>query len=154
MRIVEDDLRSPAVAELLREHVDGMLTLSPAHSVHTMDLEALRSADVSFWTAWDGEKLLGCGALKEMNPDHAEIKSMRTAKSHLGKGVATAILQHMIVEARNRGYLRLSLETGSAAAFVPAHALYQKFGFDFCEPFGDYQEDPHSKFMTLALRAE
>lgn len=151
MRIIEDNLQSPDVLELVREHLQEAASLSPPDSVHALDVQALRSPGVSFWTAWNGAELLGCGALQEMCADHAEIKSMRTAAAHLGQGVGSALLTHLINEARKRGYTRLSLETGSAAEFTPAHSLYRKFGFRFCDPFGGYQEDPHSRFMTRTI---
>src|SRR5580765_720196 len=124
---------------------------SPPESVHALDLEALRSNDITFWTAWDGEGLLGCGALKELDPDHGEIKSMRTVAAHLRKGVARALLDHILGEAKRRGYSRVSLETGSAAAFAPAQKLYAGFGFTYCGPFADYVEDPYSVFMTRQI---
>ena len=111
----------------------------------------LRAASVTVWTAWNGEKLMGCGALQELDRTHGEIKSMHTAQEYLGKGVASRILRHIIDVARHRGYERLSLETGSAAEFAAAHALYQKHGFDFCEPFGGYRLDPYSCFMTRTI---
>jgi len=151
MRIIEDNLQSPDVLKLVREHLQEVASLSPPDSVHALDVQALRSPGVSFWTAWNGAELLGCGALQEMCADHAEIKSMRTAAAHLGQGVGSALLTHLISEARKRGYTRLSLETGSAAEFTPAHSLYRKFGFRFCDPFGAYQEDPHSRFMTRTI---
>ena len=151
MRITEGDLSNPNVIALLSEHLQGMADHSPPESIHALDLEGLRAPDISFWSAWDGPELLGCGALKELDPHHGEIKSMRTAHVHLGKGVGTAIVQHIIAEAMRRGYTRLSLETGSGAAFEPAHTLYQKFGFTFCGPFSDYRDDPFSRFMTLAI---
>lgn len=95
--------------------------------------------------------LLGCGALKELDPYHGEIKSMRTAKEHLRKGVAKKLLQHIVEEAKKRGYQRLSLETGSMDAFEPARKLYASFGFEYCKPFSDYKEDPNSVFMTKEL---
>jgi putative acetyltransferase len=151
MRIIEDDLSGVEVAALLGEHLAGMTEHSPPESIHALDLTALRGPDITFWTAWSGAVLLGCGALKELNPEHGEIKSMRTAKAHLGKGVASAILRHLLKEAVNRGYVRLSLETGSGPAFEPAHCLYRKFGFRYCEPFGSYKDDPFSRCMTLEL---
>lgn len=151
MKITEDDLSGTEIAALLGEHLAGMARHSPEESIHALDLPALRAPDISFWTAWDDTELLGCGALKELDSAHGEIKSMRTAKAHLGRGVATAILTHLIDEARRRSYTRLSLETGSGAAFDPALTLYEKFGFVYCEPFGDYEEDPFSRFMTLEL---
>jgi putative acetyltransferase len=124
---------------------------SPPESIHALDLEALRQPEITFWTIWEGGELLGCGALKELDSRHAEIKSMRTASPHLRKGVAKNLLQHILEEARRRGYIRLSLETGSMAAFEPARQLYAKFGFAYCEPFADYVEDPYSVFMTKEL---
>ena len=128
-----------------------MRAWSPPGSVHALDLDALRGPGMSFWTVWEGEELLGCGALKEHSPEHAEIKSMRSAAAHRGKGVGVAMLAHIIEESRRRGYARLSLETGSSAPFAPSRSLYARFGFSECPPFADYVEDPHSVFMTLAL---
>jgi putative acetyltransferase len=128
-----------------------MHQLSPPESVHALDLEHLRRPDITFWCAWEGAHLLGCGALKELSPSHGEVKSMRTTRAHLRKGVARAILDRIIEEARRRRYERLSLETGSMAAFQPAQELYARFGFTCCGPFADYVEDPNSVFMTRAL---
>jgi putative acetyltransferase len=152
VNIKTDDLESPAVHALLREHLRNMALHSPPESVHALDLEALRRPEVTFWTAWEDGELLGCGALKELDSHHAEIKSMRTSSSHLRKGVARALLLHILAEARSRRYTRLSLETGSAAAFDPARRLYAASGFTECEPFADYVEDPCSVFMTRALQ--
>ena len=151
MQIIEDKLTSEPVKALLREHLDGMARHSPPGCVHALDLPALRADDITFWTAWDKMALLGCGALKELDSRHGEVKSMRTAKSHLRRGVAGALLRHIIDQARMRNYSRLSLETGSGEAFVPAAVLYAKFGFEYCGPFGDYRADPFSRFMTLEL---
>lgn len=152
MRIRLDDLSGPEIRALLDEHVQSMHSLSPPGSVHVLDLAALRTPDISFWTAWSGDQLLGCGALKALSPSHGEIKSMRTAAAHRGKGVARAMLAHIVVEALARNYERLSLETGSMAAFAPAHRLYESHGFAYCAPFGDYTADPNSVFMTRQLR--
>ncbi len=154
MNIRVDDLSGAEVQALLAAHLRGMHDHSPPESVHALDLDGLRAPDITFWSAWSDETLLGCGALKELNPEHGEIKSMRTAEPHLGKGVASAFVEHILSVARERGYTRLSLETGSGAAFEPAHALYLKHGFEFCGPFGDYTNDPFSRFMTrrVALR--
>src|SRR5205814_8377599 len=111
----------------------------------------LRRPEITFWTVWESGELLGCGALKELDATHGEIKSMRTAAAHLRKGVARSMLAHILAEARRRGYRRLSLETGSAEAFLPARRLYETFGFDYCGPFDSYVEDPFSVFMTLEL---
>jgi len=143
--IREDDLGGPEIAELLRAH------LASAESVHALDLEALRAPEITFWTLWDGSDLLGCGALKELDPLHGEIKSMHTAEACRRRGVGARILTHIIDEARRRRYRRLSLETGSPEAFAPARALYARFGFVICGPFANYREDPYSVFMTRDL---
>ena len=144
-------LDRPEVEALLREHLLDMHRNTPPESIHALDLEALRAPAISFWSMWDGGELMGCGALKELDPQHGEIKSMRTAATHLRQGVARRMLDHIVAEARRRRYLRLSLETGSMAAFAPAHKLYAEFGFRPCGPFADYIEDPHSVYMALEL---
>jgi len=149
--IREDDLSAPEVAALVREHLAFVAPHSPPESIHAFDVDALRAPGVTCWSVWQGSELVGCGALKELGPGHGELKSMRTASSHLRKGVATAVLEHMMSVARNRGYRRLSLETGSAEAFAPAHAFYSRFGFERCGPFADYTDDPYSVFMTREL---
>ena len=151
MRIELDDLSHHEVHALLREHLDHMHELSPPESVHALDLDKLRGPDITFWTAWDGSVLLGCGALKELAPTHGEVKSMRTPAALRGRGAARAILAHIIAEARSRGYGRLSLETGPHPAFEPARTLYSRFGFTECGPFADYPPDPYSAFMSLEL---
>ena len=151
MQIREDDLRGAEIANLLREHLESMHVHSPAESVHALDLEGLRLPDITFWTAWQGDELLGCGALKELDPQHGEIKSMRTATAHLGKGIGSKILEHVMEEAKRRSYSRLSLETGAMDAFAAARALYARFGFEYRGPFGEYPKDPNSVFMTLRI---
>lgn len=151
MRITEGDLASERVADLLRQHLEGMARHSPPDCINALDIAGLGGRDITFWTIWDDQHLLGCGALKELDPRHGEIKSMRTASAHLRRGVATAMLQHLIDESRARRYTRLSLETGSGPAFQPADVLYKKFGFQYCGPFSDYRDDPFSRFMTMEL---
>lgn len=151
MDIKVDDLTGSKVAELIREHLQGMTLHSPPESIHALNLDALQKPEITFWSAWVGEELVGCGALKELNESHGEIKSMRTSSSYLRKGVAKRLLQHIIEEAKRRGYRRLSLETGSMDAFEPAKKLYASFGFQYCKPFSDYTEDPNSVFMTKEL---
>ena len=151
MKLEVDDLSRPAVHALLNEHLRSMYELSPPESVHALDLERLRAPEITFWTAWDGQVLVGCGALKELDRKHAEVKSMRTSNAHRRKGVARTILSHIIQVARSRSYERLSLETGSMEAFKPAQKLYESFGFTYCGPFGEYSEDPNSVFMTMRL---
>jgi putative acetyltransferase len=146
-----DDLSRREVVALVREHLASVALHSPPESVHALDLEGLRAPDVRFWSVWQDSELLGCGALKELDATHGELKSMRTASPHLRRGVATALLEHMVNVARERAYLRLSLETGSMDAFAPARDLYARFGFQPCGPFADYVEDPNSVFMTLDL---
>ena len=151
MRIEVDDLTRPQIRALLEEHLANMHELSPPESVHALDLSKLRSPDITFWSVWDGETLIGCGALKAMGPGEGEIKSMRTPNALRRRGAGRAVLQHIIAEARSGGYRRLSLETGSQEGFVPARKLYESFGFAYCAPFGDYEPDPNSMFMTLEL---
>lgn len=152
MRIQLDDLRGADIAALLQAHLDEMFLHSPPESVHALDLEALRHPEITFWAVRDDDgRLMGCGALKQLDAAHGEIKSMRTAAVHLRKGVAATLLRHILGTARERGYRRLSLETGAPEAFAPARELYARFGFVECGPFADYAEDPYSVFMTLAL---
>ncbi|PWK85309.1 GNAT family N-acetyltransferase [Fulvimonas soli] len=151
MLIRPDDPTHPAVHALLREHLQNMVLHSPPESIHALDVDGLRRPEISFWTAWEDGDLLGCGALKRLDSRHAELKSMRTAAAHLRKGVARAMLAHLLGEAKARGYRRVSLETGAAAAFAPAHRLYESFGFACCGPFADYVEDPYSVFMSREL---
>ncbi|QKE75264.1 GNAT family N-acetyltransferase [Arthrobacter citreus] len=151
MEIKVDDLKGPEIAGLINEHLQGMTQHSPAESIHALNLEGLKKPEITFWSVWDQDKLVGCGALKELDSLHGEVKSMRTSSAHLRKGVARRMLQHIITEAKNRGYKRLSLETGSMEAFNPAKKLYELTGFKYCRAFADYKEDPNSVFMTLEL---
>lgn len=149
--IREDNLTGKKIADLLREHLENMHEITPPESIHALDLSALRSPDITFWSAWEGDDLLGCGALRELDPQSGEIKSMRTAEAHRRKGVASRILEHIIQEAQHRGYESLYLETGAFPAFAPARALYARYGFVYRGPFGDYIDDPNSVFMAKKL---
>ena len=149
--IRQDDPHRPEVTDLLTTHLETMALHSPPESVHALDLSGLQAPDVTFWAAWNDSALLGCGALKELDGRHGEIKSMHTAEAFRGKGVGARILEHMLAEAGRRSYDRLSLETGSMEAFAPARALYARYGFAYCDPFADYRKDPYSVFMTLEL---
>jgi putative acetyltransferase len=151
MDIRLDDLQGPEIVQLIREHLQSMADQSPPESVHALGLEALRQPDITFWTAWSNSELMGCGALKELDARHGEIKSMRTAAPHRRKGVAARLLRHLVAEAKQRSYRRLSLETGSQESFAAARNLYASFGFQYCAPFADYVEDPNSVFMTKEL---
>lgn len=149
--IRRDDLSGPEIAALLRRHLGHAARHSPPESIHALDLDRLRAPEITFWTVWSAQTLVGCGALKELSREHGEIKSMHTAVEHRGKGVAASLLDHILEEAKARSYRRVSLETGSMAAFAPARALYARFGFRTCPPFAQYREDPNSVFMTLEL---
>ena len=149
MHILPDDLTRPEIAALLSEHLQCMAEVSPPESRHVLNLDGLRKPEISFWCVWQDRELLGCGALKELDQEHGEIKSMRTARTHLRKGIAAAMLQHIISEAKRRSYHRLSLETGAQPYFEPARRLYRKSGFKDCGPFGGYKTDPNSVFMTM-----
>jgi putative acetyltransferase len=151
VKIIVDDLSGPEIAAFLQEHVDQMRAITPLESKHALDLDGLRQPDITFWTVWDGDTLVGCGAIKTLDPDHAELKSMRTATARKRSGIASLLLEHIIAEATRRGFARLSLETGSAEFFQPARSLYEKFGFDYCDPFANYVHDPHSTYMTRPL---
>lgn len=151
IRLEVDDLTRPAVHALLDEHLQNMRRLSPPESVHALDIDKLRLPDITFWTAWRGGDLLGCGALKEIDRTQGEVKSMRTPQASRRQGAAKAVLAHVVAVARARGYERLWLETGAMAAFVPARMLYESFGFTDCGPFAGYSDDPNSHFMTLRL---
>jgi putative acetyltransferase len=146
-----DDLRGPEVAALLQEHLDGVASVTPEKSRHALNLDELRQPGITFWTAWIGAEIAGCAALRELDASHAELKSMRTTSRFLRQGVGSALLEHIIAEARRRGYRRLSLETAVFEYFVPAHRLYHKFGFRPCGPFEGYAEDPNSHFTTMIL---
>ena len=151
MKIRVDDLKGAEIIALLNEHLRVMKAVSPPESVHALDLDGLRRPEITFWTVWDGAHLAGCGALKELTAQHAEIKSMRTADAYRRKGVASMLLRHILAESERRGYRRLSLETGSMDYFGPARSLYRAFGFACCDPFGNYIEDPNSVFMTREI---
>ncbi|MCG8638290.1 MAG: GNAT family N-acetyltransferase [Desulfobacterales bacterium] len=149
--ILIDDLSNPKVIEFLNDHLRHMVEITPPGCVHALDVEALKKPEITFWTVWERSVLVCCGALKELNATHAELKSMRTAPSHLGKGIASRLLEHILTEAKKKGYQRISLETGSYDAFTPARNLYEKFGFKYGKPFSDYNENPNSVFMTKDL---
>ena len=153
-----DDLSDPRIAVFLEEHLQDMRATSPPESVHALDLSKLRDPSVHFWSAWlpsesgaFGGTLVGTGAIKRLDANHAELKSMRTSAASRGKGVGKHILRHIVEEARGLGFQRLSLETGTQPFFAPAHQLYLAHGFEPCGPFGSYSLDPHSRFLTMAI---
>lgn len=153
LAIKQDDLSGTEIQALLEEHLRNMHSISPPESVHALDLAGLRKPEITFWTVWSESRLLGCGALREIDHRHGEVKSMCTTALRRREGVGKAMLRHIVEEAAARGYLRLSLETGSQDAFEPARKLYESFGFAYCAPFDTYREDPNSVFMTRLLAA-
>jgi putative acetyltransferase len=152
MRIIDGDFSDARVLDLLRIHLANSRANTAPGSAHALDLSGLQAPGISFWTIWDDDALLGCGALKRLAADDGEVKSMHTAQAVRRKGVGSAMLRHIIGSARARGMSRLSLETGSWDYFQPARALYARHGFVECGPFADYVLDPNSIFMTLDLR--
>ena len=152
MRIIQGDLNDQRVVDLVHIHLTSARAETAPGSAHALDLTGLQSPDISFWTIWDDETLLGVGALKELSPDHGEIKSMHTAESMRRRGAGRAMLNHIIATARASGISRLSLKTGSWKYFRPARALYRSHGFAECPPFADYVRDPNSVFMSLDLQ--
>jgi putative acetyltransferase len=148
VQIRQDNLTGKKIAAFLQEHIEEMHNITPPESVHALDLEELRSPNITFWSVWEGDELLGCGALKQLDPKTGEIKSMRTAYAYRRKGIASKILESIITEAITRNYNCLKLETGSFAEFAAARALYLRYGFEYCPPFAEYINDPNSVFMA------
>ncbi len=151
LKIIEDGLDNQQVLAMLRFHFDTNMAVTPPGSAHVFDVSRLKQSDVFFWTAWNDETLMGTGALKLMDANHGEIKSMHTLQTARRSGVGAAMLRHIMEQAKAKGLKRLSLETGSFEFFAPARALYARHGFDECPPFGDYNRDPHSTFMTREI---
>ena len=154
MRIIRGDFIDPRVIALLRIHVTTARSQTAPGSAHALDLTQLQSPDISFWTIWEGQTLLGFGALKRLSAAHGEAKSMHTAQAMRRRGAGSAMLRHIIDVARERGMSRLSLETGASQYFAPARSFYKSHGFKECAPFADYVLDPNSVFMSLDLRRD
>lgn len=151
MKILLDDLSGNEIAKFLEDHIEDMKATSPPESKHALDLEGLKSSELTFWSVYENHNLIACGALKELDKFHGEIKSMRTAASARGKGIASKLLKHILNVAKSRGYSKVSLETGSMKFFEPARKLYFSHGFQSCAPFASYTDDPNSVFMSRAL---
>lgn len=151
LSIALGDLADPRVLRLLDDHLADMHATSPAESVHALDVSGLQAPGMTFWALAEGDALLGCVALKELDQTHGELKSMRTDAAARGRGLGRMLLEHVIAEAERRGYRRLSLETGVEDFFAPARTLYSRFGFVECGPFAAYRPDPNSVFMTREL---
>ncbi|WP_428243531.1 GNAT family N-acetyltransferase [Gynuella sp.] len=152
MKIKVDPLTSPEIKAFLEEHIEDMKSTSPPESKHAIDIDGLKAPDITFWSAYEDRQLIGCGALKELNHQCGEIKSMRVSTAIRAKGIGSKILNHIIAVAQSRGYHSLKLETGSMEYFSPARNLYIKNGFRYCDPFAEYTLDPNSVFMELKLR--
>ncbi|ABO25393.1 GNAT family N-acetyltransferase [Shewanella loihica] len=151
MQFVLGVVSHASVVKMLEQHLEDMYATSPPESVHALDLSELKQDDIRFWTLWEADRLCGCGAIKRLSPEHGELKSMRVANYYRQRGIGERILHHLQADAAQNGMTRLSLETGSMGFFLPARRLYQKFGFVECAPFGRYQDDPNSVFMTKRL---
>jgi putative acetyltransferase len=151
MHIRQDDPTAPHVADLLRLHLGELHSQTPLEHAFALDASGLSAPEITFWTVWDGDTFVGFGALRQLEPGHGEVKSMRTVPGQLRRGVARAMLAHVVETARARGYTRLSLETGTGASFLPAIALYEAFGFEACGPFADYAASPHNCFFTRTV---
>lgn len=151
LTFVIDDFSGEPTRALIARHLAGMRANSPLESVHALEIDGLRAPGVTFWSAWLADEIAGCGALKQLDAERGELKSMRVADAFLGRGVGRALLNHLIAEARGRGMTSLWLETGSSPAFVPALRLYESSGFVRCAPFDSYTDDPFSVFMTRSI---
>ena len=151
MEIIIDDLSGQEIADFLEEHIREMKSISPPESKHALDIEGLREPEITFWSVYKSARLVGCGAISELDKMHCELKSMRIDKTERGSGIASKLLSHILETAKSRGFQTVRLETGSMRFFEPARNLYSKFGFKYCEPFGNYKEDPNSVFMARDL---
>jgi putative acetyltransferase len=151
MIIKIDELVSEEIISFLEEHIEDMLSVSPPESKHALDLQGLKSPEITFWSCYDNNQLVGCAALKELDNHTGEIKSMRVSRTVRGRGVGSKLLEYIFDVAEERGYVSLKLETGSMDFFIPARKLYQKHGFKICEPFANYKKDSNSVFMTIQL---
>lgn len=147
----EGDVAHPQIVSLLETHLATMRTTSPPENVFALDLKGLQKPDVTFWSIWEAERAMCCGALRELTESHGEIKSMHTLQVFRGRGLGAIMLERILGESNIRGYKRLSLETGSHEAFQPAIRLYQRYGFQMCGPFAPYEANPFSLFMTKEL---
>lgn len=151
MKIQIDTIDKKDIQELLQNHLDSMIENSPPEAVHALDINAFKKVNLTLWSARENGELLGCVALQELTTDHAELKSMKTHPMHLRKGIAGKLLSHVYSEAKNRGFKKISLETGNRKAFEPAQKLYQKYGFEFCGTFSDYTDEINSVYMTILI---
>ena len=151
MKSIEGNFDNPEVDELLRKHFIELRSVSPAGSTHVLDIDGLKNPSIKFWSLWENEKLMGCGALKFLNENHGEFKSIRVADQYRRKGYGKKIISHLIAEAKELKIKKISIETGSGKFFKSARKLFKKSGFKECEPFSHYKIDPNSCYMTLSI---
>ena len=153
MKSIEGNFDNPEVDELLRKHFIELRSVSPAGSTHVLDIDGLKNPSIKFWSLWENEKLMGCGALKFLNESHGEFKSIRVADQYRGKGYGKKIISHLIAEAKELKIKKISIETGSGEFFKSARRLFKNFGFEKCEPFSHYKTDANSCYMTLEINS-
>lgn len=146
-----DDLSGEPIKKLLETHLKNAALHSPEDAIFALDIKALKAPEISFWSAWQDDQILACGAIKMLDQEHGEIKSMHTLEKARGKGIGNQLVCHILQQAKGKNIKRLSLETGTAEAYYPAHRLYKRHGFEQCRPFADYQESIHSLYMTKIL---
>ena len=151
MKSIEGNFDNSEVNDLLKKHFIELRSVSPVGSTHVLDIDGLKDPSIKFWSLWENNKLIGCGALKFLEKNHGEFKSIRVADEFRKKGIGERIIEHLIEEAKKLEISKLSIETGAGEFFLPARNLFSKFGFKLCPPFAHYKEDPHSCYYTLNL---
>ena len=151
MKSIEGNFDNSEVNDLLKKHFAELKSVSPTGSTHVLDIDGLKDPSIKFWSLWENNKLIGCGALKFLEKNHGEFKSIRVANEFRKKGIGERIIEHLIEEAKKLEISKLSIETGAGEFFLPARKLFSKFGFKLCPPFAHYKEDPHSCYYTLNL---
>jgi len=151
MKSIEGNFNDPEVNELLNKHFVELRSVSPAGSTHVLDIGGLKDQTIRFWSFWDNNDLIGCGALKFLDKNHGEFKSIRVSDKFRRSGIGEKIIEHLIEEAKKLEISKLSIETGAGDFFIPARKLFSKFGFKKCIPFAHYKEDPNSCYFTLNL---
>ena len=151
MKSIEGNFDNSEVNNLLKKHFIELRSVSPAGSTHVLDIEGLKDPSIKFWSLWENNKLVGCGALKFLEKNHGEFKSIRVADEFKKKGIGERIINHLIEEAKKLKISKLSIETGAGDFFLPARNLFSKFGFKSCPPFAHYKDDPNSCYYTLDI---
>ena len=151
MKSIEGNFDNSEVNDLLKKHFVELRSVSPAGSTHVLDIDGLKDPSIKFWSLWENNELIGCGALKFLEKNHGEFKSIRVADQFRKKGSGERIINHLIEEAKKLNIVKLSIETGAGEFFLPARNLFSKFGFKKCSPFAHYKDDPNSCYYTLYL---